>query len=158
VTAADPGRIDRAPLGVGMQNTSFVRGSVVLIPHVLRCGYTLAPGSWWWPSKVLLDGVDITNVPTDFGDAENSRLEVVFTQHPARFTGTVSDVKGQPVPASLVMLFSADRTLWAALVNDITSPQGGREGRVQRATASGSLPCTRGSPRRLLVSPTTTRL
>jgi hypothetical protein len=81
-------------------------------PHVLRCGYTLAPGSWWWPSRVLLDGVDITNVPTDFGDAENSRLEVEFTQGPATFTGTVLDLNGQPVPSASVVVFSADRALW----------------------------------------------
>jgi hypothetical protein len=94
----------------GPGGTFVLRG--VRGPHVLRCGYSLAPGNWWWPSKVLLDGVDITNVPTDFGDAENSRLEVVFTQHPAGFTGTVSDPKGQPVPSALVVLFSADRALW----------------------------------------------
>ena len=95
--------------GVRVERSRFggVRG-----PHVLRCGLGLAPGSSWWPSKVLLDGVDITNVPTNFNDAENSRLEVVFTQHPTRFTGTVSDQNGQPVPAAFVVLFSAERALW----------------------------------------------
>jgi hypothetical protein len=96
---------DRGPSG-----TFTLRG--VRGPHVLRCGYGLAPGSSWWPSKILLDGVDITNVPTDFNDAENSRLEVVFTQHPARFTGAVSDLNGQPVAAAFVVLFSAERGLW----------------------------------------------
>jgi hypothetical protein len=56
--------------------------------------------------------VDITNVPTDFNDAENGRLEVVFTQHPARLTGIVSDPNGQPVPAASVVLFAAERALW----------------------------------------------
>jgi Carboxypeptidase regulatory-like domain len=94
----------------GPNGTFTLRGA--LGPHVLRCGYTLAPGSWWWPSQVLLDGTDITNVPTDFGDAENSRLEVVFTHHPARLIGTVSDLKGEPVSTASVVLFSADPTLW----------------------------------------------
>ena len=68
-------------------------------PRVLRCGYTLAPGNDWWPSQVILNGVDITNVPTDFSAHENGRLEVFFTQHPARIAGTVIDADGQPVRA-----------------------------------------------------------
>jgi hypothetical protein len=53
-------------------------------PRVLRAGYTRAPGAAWWPSRVLLDGVDITNTPTDFSTKAESVLEVGFTQHPAR--------------------------------------------------------------------------
>jgi hypothetical protein len=66
-------------------------------PRVLRCSYTLAAGSRWWPSQVMLDGVDITDVPTDFSDHETGRLEVMFTQHPARIRGSVTDGSGQPV-------------------------------------------------------------
>ena len=50
--------------------------------------------------------------PLDFGDAENRRLDVVFTQHPARFTGTVSDPDGHPVSSAFVVLFSAERAQW----------------------------------------------
>jgi hypothetical protein len=81
-------------------------------PRVLRCGYTLASGSPWWPGRVLLDGVDITDVPTDLSEAQNGRLEVVFTQHPARFAGSVRDSRGQPVPEAWVVVFSADRARW----------------------------------------------
>ena len=87
---------------------------------MLRCGYTLAAGSRWWPSQVLLDGMDITNVPTDFSDHENGRLEVVFTQHPARIRGTVTDASGQPVRAPWILVGAADPALrqhWSSMLD-----------------------------------------
>lgn len=78
----------------------------------MRCGYTLAPDSRWWPGPVLLDGVDITDVSTDLSDAQNRRLEVTFTQHPARFAGRVTDSRGEPVPRAWVVVFSAERPRW----------------------------------------------
>ena len=63
-------------------------------PRVLRFGYRIAPGSPWWPSRILLDGKDVTNVPTHFSLHPDGQLEVVFTQHPARLAGIVSDAQG----------------------------------------------------------------
>jgi hypothetical protein len=83
-------------------------------PRVLRCGYDLAPGSRWWPDRVLLDGADITDVPTDFSTIRNARLEVAFTQHPSRIAGRVVDARGQAVPGAWIVLFSADRARWQA--------------------------------------------
>src|SRR5687768_5693529 len=40
-------------------------------PRVIRTNYRLS-GVQWWPTRVLLDGVDITNVPTDFSSVEKS--------------------------------------------------------------------------------------
>jgi hypothetical protein len=85
-------------------------------PRVLRCGYTLAPGAWWWPSHVLLDGVDVTNVPTDFSAHENGQLEIVFVAHPARITGTVVDSRGNAVRGPWIVVVAADaarRQEWA---------------------------------------------
>jgi hypothetical protein len=87
-------------------------------PRVLRCGYSLAADSRWWPSQVILDGMDITNVPTDFSAHENGRLEVVFTQHPARIQGTVVDASGQPVRAPWIAVGAADPALrqhWSSM-------------------------------------------
>lgn len=94
-----------APAGVFILRNAFG-------PRVLRCGYTLARGSWWWPSRVLLDGVDITNVPTDFSEHETGRLEVVFTQRPPRLRGTVTDADGAPVRAPWIVVASASKSLW----------------------------------------------
>lgn len=95
----------------GSGGTFTLRG--VHGPRVLRVGYVLAtPLSPWWPSKVLLDGADITDIPTDFSQTAHGRLEVVFTQDPAGFMGTIADQTGKPVPFAFVVVFSADRDLW----------------------------------------------
>ena len=106
-------------------------------PRVLRCGYTLAPGSRWWPSQVMLDGVEITNVPTDFSDHETGGLEVVFTQHPARIRGTVTDGSGQPVRAPWILVAAADPALrqhWSSML-EVT--QGNTRGEFSIAVAPG---------------------
>ena len=106
-------------------------------PRVVRCGYTLAPGSRWWPSRVMLDGVDITNVPTDFSAHENGQLEVVFTQHPSRIAGTVTDAQGRPVRAPWVLVWSADPALWQQWATTTTVAQGDTEGRFALPVAPG---------------------
>jgi hypothetical protein len=81
-------------------------------PRVLRFGYRLAPDSPWWPSRVLLDGTDVTNVPTDFSEHPDGKLEVVFTQHPARLAGIVTDADGRPVDEPWVMVTGTDAASW----------------------------------------------
>jgi hypothetical protein len=106
-------------------------------PRVLRCGYTLAPDSKWWPSQVILDGVDITNVPTDFSAHENGHLEVVFTQHPARIRGTVTDESGQPVRAPWILVAAADPALrqhWSSMLHAV---QGNTRGEFSIAVTPG---------------------
>jgi hypothetical protein len=91
-------------------------------PRVLRTGYSPVPASMWWPSKVLLDGKDVTNVPTDFSEHQDGQLEIFFTQHPASITGTVTDGEGQPAALAWVTLNGADRAAaqpWAT-TSDVT--------------------------------------
>jgi hypothetical protein len=106
-------------------------------PRVLRCGYTLAPGSKWWPSQVILDGVDITNVPTDFSEHQGGQLEVVFTQHPARIAGVVTDAQGQPVRAPWVLVVSADPSLWQEWATTSNVTQGDTQGRFSLPSLPG---------------------
>jgi len=106
-------------------------------PRVLRCGYTLAPGNPWWPARVLLDGVDITNVPTDFSTHEDGQLEVFFTQHPARLTGTVTDGHGQPLPNAWVLRFSEDRALWQEWAETSDAVRSDAQGRFRFVSLPG---------------------
>ncbi len=77
-------------------------------PRILSCNITPAAGSPWWLSRVLLDGRDVTHVPTDFSQHPNGQLEVVFTQHPARIAGTVIDAAGKPARGAWILLTVAD--------------------------------------------------
>jgi hypothetical protein len=106
-------------------------------PRVLRCGYILAPGHRWWPSRVLLDGRDITNVPTDFSAHQNGRLEVVFTQHLTDLTGMVRDAKGEVVAAPWIVVTSADRSLWQWWATTSTVAQGNTKGAFRLALLPG---------------------
>jgi hypothetical protein len=109
--------LDGAPLLNGTVAEGAPGGRFVLRnafgPQVVRPGYMLS-GASWWPTRILLDGADITNVPTDFSKHQDGELEVVFTQHPARFEGTVRDREGRPAPRAWVLLCAADRNLWQA--------------------------------------------
>jgi hypothetical protein len=106
-------------------------------PRVLRCGYTLAPGSKWWPLQVMLDGVDITNVPIDFSEHENGRLEVVFTQHPARIRGTVTDRSSQAVRAPWILVAAAAPALRQHWSSMFVVTQGNTRGEFSIAVAPG---------------------
>jgi hypothetical protein len=121
----------------GGPNGTFILRNI-LGPRVLRCGYVPAPGSSWWPSRVVLDGRDVTNVPTDFSAHPHGQLEVVFTQHPARLTGTVTDAAGQPVPTPWVLVAGRDPAaahIWAT-TSDVT--QADRMGRFAIAVSPGA--------------------
>jgi hypothetical protein len=100
-------------------------------PRVLRCGYSLERGNSWWPDRVLLDGKDITNVPTDFSEHEGANLEVLFTQHPSRIRGTVVDAEGRPAGGAYVLVADADptrRELWATTSRSLQADRDGSFG------------------------------
>lgn len=126
-------------------------------PRVLRSGYTLAAGSSWWPSQVMLDGVDITNVPIDFSDHDKGRLEVVFTQHPARIRGTVTDESGQPVRAPWILVAAADPALRQHWSSMLEATQGNTRGEFSIAVAPGRYLVTAVPQERFMSYPTVRR-
>lgn len=118
--------LDGTPMwhGVGTNGTpgkNFVLRNA-FGPRVIRCGYVLSRGHAWWPSKVTLNGKDITNVPTDFSLHEDGQLEVAFTKTPARIAGTVTDADGEPVAAPWIIVNAAEPALWQhwATTSDVT--------------------------------------
>jgi hypothetical protein len=133
--------LDGMPLLKGTLAEGAPEGKFILRnafgPRVVRSGYMLAPGSRWWPSRVVLDGVDVTNVPTDFSAHENGQLEVIFTQHPALIAGTVCDAQGQPVRAPWILVWAADRKLWQEWATTSEVTQGDTSGRFSIAMPPG---------------------
>jgi hypothetical protein len=84
-------------------------------PSVIRCGYGFPDRTHpWWVGPVLLDGRDITDVPTDFAQHPDGKVEFVFTQHPAGVEGLVIDESGQFADGATVVVFAADPKLWQA--------------------------------------------
>jgi hypothetical protein len=133
---------DGMPLWHGVTADGAQGGKFVLRnafgPRVVRCGYVLTHGHAWWPSKVTLDGVDITNVPTDFSMHEGGRLEVMFTQTPARIVGTVTDAKGLPIRAPWIVVNAAERALWQHWATTSDVARGDAKGRFSLAVPPGT--------------------
>jgi hypothetical protein len=121
---------DGAPTGTFVLRNAFG-------PRVLRCTYNLLPGEWWWPAQVVLDGRDVTNVPTDFTEHEGGRLEIVFTNRPARIIGRVVDEQGRPARAPWILLLGADRRLWQQWATTTVAAQGNTTGRFSLPALPG---------------------
>jgi protocatechuate 3,4-dioxygenase beta subunit len=68
----------------------------------------------WGLARVLVNGIDVTDMPLPFG-ARNQSLtdvEVVLTDRVSEITGTVTDGRSRPVPDARVLVFATDRDLW----------------------------------------------
>jgi hypothetical protein len=128
--AVDGMGVGAGPQGVGIEpDGSFVVDNVVGAV-VIRCGFMLPDdGSRWWAGPVLLDGRDITDVPTDFSK-ETGQLEVVFTQRPTGVFGIVVEDSTQlPAEEASVVIFSEDpaqRQPWASSAQLLTTDSNGR--------------------------------
>jgi hypothetical protein len=127
--------LDGLGIGGGVESTSRVAadGSFELLiaagPVVIRNGYSPRADSMWWPGPVLLEGQDITDVPTDFSKT-NGELEVVFTQRPIGVFGIVTEEATQlPAENASVVVFSAEPTQrqpWAEASKFIQADENGR--------------------------------
>jgi hypothetical protein len=118
------------PQGVGIEpDGSFVIDNVVGAV-VIRCGYMLPDDrSRWWAGPVLLDGRDVTDVPTDFSKAAG-QLEVVFSQRPTGVFGIVVEDSTQlPAEDASVVIFAEDpaqQQPWASSTQLLTTDSNGR--------------------------------
>jgi protocatechuate 3,4-dioxygenase beta subunit len=76
--------------------------------HVAR-----APTGWAL-KQIFVNGIDVTDRPLPFGRRDQSLrdVEVVLTDRVSEVAGTVADDRGQPVPESIVVVFSTDRDRW----------------------------------------------
>jgi hypothetical protein len=116
--------LDEMPLLDGTGADGAPAGRFVLRnafgPRVLAVWLHSGTGIVVVASRVILNGVDVTNASTDFSAYENAQLEIVFTRHPARIAGTVTDTQGQSVRAPWVLVTEAERALrqrWATTTN-----------------------------------------
>ena len=71
-----------------------------------------APGGSYFLRAVLLDGKDITDVPTALTSAHNGRLQVVFSSRLASLEGFVMDDAGKPTRDATIWIFGAEEVSW----------------------------------------------
>jgi len=101
----------------------------LLGPTIVRFGMEMQPGHFWYAGPVLLDGKDITNVPTDFAEHQGSDLEVIFTQRCSAIAGRARDASGTPIPGAYVIAMSADSSLQEAWSSTTMATQADDNGR-----------------------------
>jgi hypothetical protein len=124
---AGAGRLTRTSADGAPGGTFVLRNAFG--PRVLRCAFLSTPGSRWWMSRVMLNGQDVTNVPTDFSRYPDGRLEIVFTQHPARITGTVVDDRGRPLARPWITAIGTDAAATERWATTAVAWDGDTEGR-----------------------------
>jgi hypothetical protein len=66
----------------------------------------------WTVKAIRLEGSDITDRPTDFGEGVRRRLEIVLTDHVANVIGRVTDRSGRIVANSTLVVFPEDKNHW----------------------------------------------
>lgn len=90
-------------------------------------GIPLGMSAGWTLKEVLLNGKDITDIPTAFTAAHNDRIQVVFTSRAPSITGTVTDDAGRPVRGAMIVAFPADEESWTANSSRLKSAPAMRE-------------------------------
>jgi hypothetical protein len=66
----------------------------------------------WTVKAIRLEGSDITDRATDFGEEIRRRVEIVLTDHVANVVGLVTDRNGRIVSNYTLVVFPEDRDRW----------------------------------------------
>jgi hypothetical protein len=107
--------IDRMPFvgtpQIELKNNTFTMRNV-FAPVVLRG--SVSAGPTWGLKAVLLNGKDITDVPTAFTANDSGHLQVVFTAKAPGLEGIVTDDTGKPTMDASVVVFGQDPATWQA--------------------------------------------
>jgi uncharacterized GH25 family protein len=84
----------------------------------------------WTLKAVLLNGVDVTDMPLPFGTTSQSLtdLEVVLTDRVSELSGTVTDRRGRPATDYTVIVFASDRDSWGPSSRFLTTARPGPHG------------------------------
>lgn len=101
-------------IGTGVTANAQVRpDGTFVVPNLF--GPTIIGASGprgWYLKSVIVDGRDIIGQPLDLRGGDK-QVQLVLTQTPASLTGIVTDQRGAPVEAG-VIVFAEDKGLWSA--------------------------------------------
>ena len=103
-------RMFSASPAIEVNGTRFTMKGV-FSPVLLRGGVQ-ASGTTLWLKAILLDGRDVTEVPTVFTARDSGRLQVVFTSRASMLDGQVTDEAGAVVAECTVIVFNEDPATW----------------------------------------------
>jgi hypothetical protein len=115
----------------GLPGRSEVKESTFTVrdlfgPVVVR-GSVFGTPTPWALKAVLLEGRDITDVPTAFTAAHSGRLQLVFSSALPTLEGIVLDDSGKPAQSAQIVVFSEDEDGWVPMSSRIRSTVIGRD-------------------------------
>jgi hypothetical protein len=113
----------------GLPRPGAVRDDLTFsVPGILGRGLVRVSSRTGWHLKsVLRNGVDVTDVPTEFKGTDN--LEVVLTQRTTTVSGMVTGRPGDAIPQSTVVLFADDPERWTTPTRFVQSAESDSAGR-----------------------------
>jgi hypothetical protein len=125
--APDPGPImGRAPSQAKEDWTFELRGLSG------KCLFRATSPPGWMLKAVHLDGVDITDTPTDLtGVTEVTGLEITLTNRLTHVTGGVTDDRGAALKDYSVVVFATDPERWGGQSRFLRSARPDQDGRFQ---------------------------
>ena len=97
-------------------------------PLVIRSGWPGDGRTGWSLKGVFLGDRDITDIPTEFTEADSGRVRVVLTDRGAIVTGIVSPEAGSVAPPLFVVLFPENREEWIEYSSGIQNVDVDRSG------------------------------
>jgi len=109
--------LDRTPLMNGSIAHGDVRPDLTFEVSGIRGPRRLTldqPPAGWMLKAVLVNGIDVTDMPLPFGSREQSLtdVEIVLTNRMTELTGAVPDTRGRAVIEYALIVFPSDREQW----------------------------------------------
>jgi hypothetical protein len=118
VIHAAPLDVDRSPPGGrgpdGLAVHDDGRFYLTGLFGLMRLTYPASPG--WYLKSVTIGGVDVTDLPFDFGSGDETfpDAEIMLSSAGASIAGSITDGPGPRSTASTVVAFSVNRSNWFA--------------------------------------------
>ena len=114
-----------APM-IELKEKTFTMRSV-FGPVLLRGSVAAGPG--WGLKAVLLNGKDITDVPTTFTASDSGHLQVVFTARAPGLEGLVLDDAGKPTMEATILVFGQDPATWQSRSSFVRTTRAIKDGK-----------------------------
>jgi hypothetical protein len=115
--------------GAVSSSGAFEIGGVVPGRYRVSASYANDVGNGWSVKSVMHDGRDALDFPLEVTpDGDVTALAVTLTRATQRVSGLLLDGQGKPAPGLTIVLFPADRALWAS-TRRIRTARSGQDGR-----------------------------
>jgi hypothetical protein len=124
----DPPMMGGGPGGARVNDDWTFELNNLTEPRMIRVGVPQG----WTLKTVTANGVDITDIPTEFPAGQTvSGVVVVLSKQVSALSGLVADARGRPVLDATVIVFPEDEQLWTFQSRFVKTGRPDQEGRYR---------------------------